>query len=58
MPTLMYFLAQMENPNDGTPLLSAEASHAMTWIIVGVLAVGILAITFKTSKRNSLLNQD
>jgi hypothetical protein len=54
MPTLIYFLAQMENPTDGTPLLTSETSHAMTWMIVGVLSIGILLVAFKTSKRNHL----
>ena len=36
------------------PPLTVEASSAMTWIIASVLIAGILAITFKTSKRNYL----
>ncbi len=40
--------------NDGTPPLTYEGSNSMTWIIVALLTVGIVLITFKTSKRNHL----
>ncbi len=36
------------------PPLTAIVSSTMTWVIVGVFLVGILLITFKTSKRNHL----
>jgi len=54
MSLLMHLLAQMDTPTDGTPLFTGETSHAMTWIIVGVLAIGVLLVAFKTSKRNHL----
>ena len=38
----------------GTVEYSAESSYAVTWIIGIVLSVGILLVTFKTSKRNYL----
>jgi len=40
--------------NDGSPTLNVTPSYAMTWVIALLLAAGILAVTFKTSKRNHL----
>ena len=54
MPTLLRLLAQMENPTDGTPILTGETHHAMTWLVIGLFSVGILLVAFKTSKRNHL----
>jgi hypothetical protein len=61
MLALLHLLAQIQNlPQDGRPSLGNETTgtSGMTWIIAGVLAGGILLITFKTSKRNSTLDRD
>ena len=59
MGMLYYALAQMQDvpANDGRPPLSGSettGTSGLTWIIAAVLVVGILLITFKTSKRNHL----
>ena len=54
MHSLIHFIAQMDPVTDGTPPLAGATSHAVTWIIAGVLCIGILLVTFKTSKRNHL----
>jgi len=57
MISAICFLAQMDPNkllNDGTPPLSSDASFGMTWVVIALLSAGILAITFKTSKRNHL----
>jgi hypothetical protein len=61
MLALFNLLAQIQNlPQDGRPSLPSDTmgTSGMTWIIAGVLAGGILLITFKTSKRNSTLDRD
>jgi hypothetical protein len=36
------------------PAYQQEASATFTWVIVGIITVGTLLVTFKTSKRNYL----
>ena len=62
MLPILSLLAQMDSKllptlNDGSPPFSADASYAMAWIILGLLTTGILLVTFKTSRRNRLLDQ-
>ncbi len=50
-------LAQMNPQNllsDGMPALKWDGSQGLTWIVVALLATGILLITFKAPKRNHL----
>ncbi len=55
MSALLHVLAQLTTmPQDGRPYNLDVGTSGMTWIIAGVLAGGILLITFKTSKRNHL----
>jgi hypothetical protein len=59
MPLFSHLLAQMDNAklvslNDGSPTLNDPPSYGMAWVIAFALTVLIIAITFKTSKRNNL----
>lgn len=57
MALALSFLAQMASSKlvgDGTPPLTATDSTGYTWLIAGVLVVGVLLVTFKTTKRNHL----
>ena len=58
MVMFLQFLAQMKNPDsEGKPPITGSdnfGTSGMTWIIAAVLVVGILLITFKTSRRNHL----
>jgi hypothetical protein len=56
---VLNLLAQMDHERiqgSGTPDLSAESSYVWPWVIAGLLLVGILLVTFKTSRRNNLEN--
>ena len=60
MATMLYLLAQMDPSKlegNGAPRLESQASYGLTWVLVSVLTAGILLITFKISKRNSLDRQ-
>jgi len=54
----LHMLAQMQDvPADGRPPLNGSdttGTSGLTWIMAAVLVVGILLITFKTSRRNHL----
>jgi len=59
MLPIVNLLAQMSTDkliklNDGSPTLNTTPSYGMTWVIGMLLTVGILLVTFKTSKRNHL----
>jgi hypothetical protein len=58
MQAFLSTLAQMSIDSkllEGRPPLNADSgASGMTWIIAALLVVGILLITFKTSKRNHL----
>jgi hypothetical protein len=52
---LLSLLAQIDRIgklDTDLPPFVVEASPVTTWLVAGVLLVGIIAITFKPSKRN------
>ncbi len=58
---MVMFLAQMAEKSQlpsELPRIQTEETATFTWIIAVVLLVGILLITFKTSKRNAILDSD
>ena len=60
MATMFHLLAQMDPSKlegSGAPRLEASASYGLTWVLAVILTAGILLITFKISKRNSLDRQ-
>ena len=59
MATIFHLLAQMDPSKlgNGAPRLESQAGDGLTWVLVAVLTAGILLITFKISKRNSLDRQ-
>jgi hypothetical protein len=54
MIQLMTILAQIDPAklDSSLPPLVQEASSIKTWLMVGVILVGVILVTFKVSKRN------
>lgn len=56
---LLHLVAQMDPSKitDGVPPLQVESSYAVAWAIAAIVTLGVLFVTFKTSRRN-LLDRD
>lgn len=52
--TFLTLLAQIDpNKLSSEARLDVASSSVVPWLITGVITVGILLVTFKTSKRNA-----